>query len=1286
MSSDTIAYYDHNADHFFTTTACVDMRAVYERFLPYIPEGGSILDAGCGSGRDAKAFHEKGYAVTAFDASAELVQRAKLNTGLNVQHLTFAGVTDELAYDGVWACASLLHVPISDIPNTLAVLWSSLKYGGAFYLSFKLGLGERVHNGRRFTDADKSQLLEWSNSLPDVDSIQTWITEDQRQDRDDRWINAVILKRKRLITGGHSNPFLPHLLNAISSASTIEIAVAFTKSTGVNLLFNALEDAISRAADNSSTARPATHLRFLTSDYLDITDPDALRRLMLLKDHGADVRIYESAGGSFHLKTYIFTEELSDGTLKGRAFIGSSNISRQALQDGLEWNYRVDYPGTTGFFEAKSRFNDIFESARTKELTDRWIDAYESRRKPPTQQVESGSNEYLPPPHPTEIQKEALSALIETRNEGYRRGLVVLATGLGKTWLAAFDADQASARRILFVAHREEILSQAAETFLRIRPHARVGFYTGKQRDAQVDILCASIQTIGRADHLRKFSPNHFDYIVVDEFHHAAAPSYQKLLQHFDPLFLLGLTATPDRTDQSSILSLCDDNLVFTRTLVEGIQSLLLSPFHYYGIFDENVDYEDLPWRNGRFDIELLSNKLATENRANHVYRTWMEKRQRRTIAFCASIRHAEFMSDFFSERNVKSAAVYSNSPTPRADALRRLDEGALDVIFCVDLFNEGVDLPGIDTVMMLRPTESKIIFLQQLGRGLRRSPHKDHLVVLDFIGNHKGFLHKPQALAGKAMSRIEIANFARSIKNGSIDLPPGCLINYDLEIIDFMESLSSSSLTEDYEALRETLLRRPTITEFYRYGGSTTKVRQQYGDWFSFVKEMGDLSDEETNVLGSQRPLLHEIETTAMNKSFKMILLEAFQDLNGWQSPPSLAKLADQSWKVIQRKRNLISDIPDNLMNQDSSHQKRWLTYWISRPVNAWTGGNTEDQGTAIFDKTGDLFTYKDSIPVQSIDALSSLVQELIDFRLASYEARAPISLVAANPSPSPRLNLNELPFFPDLKIACGHFKNGSSENVEYRHISNKFGNVDPSKHFIARASGNSMNGGKNAIVDGDYLLLEHITPTNAGSITGLTLALERQDSTGDNQYLLRVIRKNSDGTYILHANNPNYEDIAVTPDAQEHLRTFARLRGVLSPLDLAVGQSFMREEIPALFGESFNTGKWMAGHIITQDRNSHILLVTINKQGKSDEHRFIDHWIDDKTFHWQSQNATTPDSPKGKQIINHDPLGIDIHLFIRENKLINGKAAPFEYFGEVAYKSHTGSSPMSIIFELKD
>jgi hypothetical protein len=229
--------------------------------------------------------------------------------------------------------------------------------------------------------------------------------------------------------------------------------------------------------------------------YLDITDPEALRLLLLLQEQGAEVRVFVTAGSSCHLKAYIFAR-LSDGeVVEGTAFVGLSNISRQALQEGLEWNYRVVYPADRGFLEARTRFEEIFSHARTVTLSDAWIESYEKRRVPPPRSVAPGSHEQEEPPAPTEVQKAALAALHETRLQGFRRGVVVLATGLGKTWLAAFDAAQVSARRVLFVAHREEILAQAAATFVRIRPRARVGYYMGRSRDAEVDVLCASVQT-----------------------------------------------------------------------------------------------------------------------------------------------------------------------------------------------------------------------------------------------------------------------------------------------------------------------------------------------------------------------------------------------------------------------------------------------------------------------------------------------------------------------------------------------------------------------------------------------------------------------------------------------------------------------------------------------------------------------------------------------------------------------------------------------------------------------
>ena len=368
---------------------------------------------------------------------------------------------------------------------------------------------------------------------------------------------------KKLVVGGSDDPFLPHLCASIHQADDVEMAVAFIKSTGLRLLMPDLLQALQRPDD-----MPQVRMRIITSDYLDVTDPEALRLLALLQEQGAEVKVYEATGSSFHMKAYLFAGARADGCQWGRAFIGSSNISRQALQHGLEWNYRIDYPGDDGYLETRQRFEQLFSHPRAVVLSDAWIDEYQRRRVKPAQPLEAGSNESDPPPEPSPIQQQALQALMDTRQQGYVRGLVVLATGLGKTWLAAFDAVQTGARRVLFIAHREEILNQAASTFARIKPSARIGFYRGQQRDTQVDILCASVQTLGKIEHLERFKPQHFDYIVIDEFHHAAAPTYHRLLNYFVPSFLLGLTATPDRTDSANILALCDGNLVFERNLL----------------------------------------------------------------------------------------------------------------------------------------------------------------------------------------------------------------------------------------------------------------------------------------------------------------------------------------------------------------------------------------------------------------------------------------------------------------------------------------------------------------------------------------------------------------------------------------------------------------------------------------------------------------------------------------------------------------------------------------------
>jgi superfamily II DNA or RNA helicase/SAM-dependent methyltransferase len=1282
--TNTLDYYNQHAADFFADTVLVNMESLHQRFLSHVPDGGLILDAGCGSGRDTKAFTEKGFRVIAFDGSACMAELATKHAEQQVAVRRFTDVTEQFCYDGVWACASLLHLPAEEIPDAIGRLWASLKPGGVLYLSFKFGIGQRQHNGRHFTDADQAVLYSWLDCLRDLDRIDQWITVDQRPDRTAHWINALIfrqqLRSERLITGG-DNPFLPHLCSAIRQASEIDFAVAFTKVTGLRLLLPDLHDAL--LADLNAASQPA-RIRFLTSNYLDVTDPEALRLLMLLQEHGAQVRIFETTNISFHLKAYLFARFDVQAKLSGTAFIGSSNISRQALQDGLEWNYRVDYPGDAGFLEARNQFEKLFAHSSAVPLTDAWIEKYEAHRVTLPIPVAPGSQEKEPPPQPTTVQLDALKALLQTRRDGFGRGLVVLATGLGKTWLAAFDAEQVGARRVLFIAHREEILNQAAETFLRIRPKARTGFFMGEIRDVEVDVLCASVQTLSRAEHLERFAPQHFDYIVIDEFHHAAAATYRRVINYFAPRFMLGLTATPDRMDQSDILTLCDDNLVFAYDLVAGINAELLTPFHYFGIFDSEVDYQAIPWRNGRFEPEALSNKLATLGRFRHALREWQQHAQQRTLAFCASVRHAEFMASQFVKAGVSAAAVFSGSLLSRAEALSQLRDKRLAIVFSVDLFNEGVDLPEIDTVMMLRPSESKILFLQQLGRGLRKSVGKERLVVLDFIGNHHGFLHKPQALFGIGASFSAIARFARDVEQRHLALPKGCYVNYDLKLIDFLKSLDGKGTVREYEALRQTLGRRPTLSEFHRAGASITVMRQQFGGWHQFVKGMQDLEPGEDEILSTCQAFLREIETTQMTKSFKMVLLEALFEVDGWRNPANLSSIAERSWQVLQRRRPLLSDLPNDVLLTGNGREPGWLAYWRKNPVNAWIGGNRETPNHAFFSVTDDRFVPAFAVAANNYDSFESMTQELLDYRLAAYEVRrtaaeAPSNVIPFPPSKSQR---TELPFFPNLKIACGHFKTGTADAEEYRSLGTGYGKLDTERHFIARASGNSMDGGKNPIRDGDYLLLELMSPTRAGSITGNVMVIEQQDDAGDYQYLLRVVAKTPEGGYMLKANNPDYANMLAT----DSMRTLARFKAIVDPLEFAVGQSFAREKIPELFGCEFNPGNWHSGHVVLGEGKVHVLLVTISKQGKAEDHRYVDHWIDERTFHWQSQNQTGVTNNRGMSIINHQKLDITIHLFVRATKLANGKAAPFQYCGPVRYVSHSGSNPMSVIFDVPE
>lgn len=502
------------------------------------------------------------------------------------------------------------------------------------------------------------------------------------------------IEQPQLLVSGGDDPLRSHLAKHLAQSRAVDVAVAFIKRSGLDELWAHLTDALDRVS----------RLRILTGDYLGVTDPDALMKLLDLNElapERVDLRVFDTARAAgdavalplaFHPKAYIF--EHRGGT--GAAFVGSSNLSQAALVTGIEWNYQViSSRDAVGFQAVRDAFEHLFAHPATVPLTPEWIREYRNRRPalqtPPTdERIEPAPK----PPEPHSVQAKALQKLREARAKGVSKGLVVLATGLGKTWLSAFDSRGFG--RVLFVAHREEILNQALATFRRIRPNEYLGTYHGTEQHPHAAVIFASVQTLSRKAHLECFDPEHFAYLVIDEFHHASAATYRRLIQYFRPQFLLGLTATPERSDGADLLDLCDGNLVYRCDLPEGIRRGLLCPFHYFGVPD-HVDYRNIPWRSTRFDEEALTTAVATRARAENALEQLEKRGGTRTIAFCVSRRHANFMAHFFNNRGKRAAAVHSGTDSdPRAESREKLQAGELDIVCAVDMFNEGVDLPEL--------------------------------------------------------------------------------------------------------------------------------------------------------------------------------------------------------------------------------------------------------------------------------------------------------------------------------------------------------------------------------------------------------------------------------------------------------------------------------------------------------------------------------------------------------------------------------------------------------------
>ena len=673
------------------------------------------------------------------------------------------------------------------------------------------------------------------------------------------------------------------LFHSFEKADSVDIIVSFLMESGVKMLIEDLENALKRGAK----------IRILTGNYLGITQPSALYLIKRKLGDQIDLRFYNEKNRSFHPKSYIFHYKDYN-----EIYIGSSNISRSALTSGIEWNYRfrstTDPESYDKFYET---FEDLFQN-HSIVIDDEELRKYSKNwHKPAVSKdlerydAESEDEKVKELFEPRGAQIEALCTLEHTRAEGARRALISAATGVGKTYLAAFDSEKY--KRVLFVAHKEEILRQAANSFQNVRKSDDYGFFDGNEKCTDKSVIFASVATLGKSEYLNEtyFPKDYFDYVVIDEFHHAVNDQYMRIVEYFKPQFLLGLTATPERMDGRNIYEICDYNVPYEISLKDAINKGMLVPFHYYGIFDK-TDYSQLHQVRGKYDDrELNKTYIGNERRYELIYKNYCKYGSKRALGFCCSKEHAKDMAREFCRRGIPSVAVYSDAhgeyTEDRSIAIQKLMQGEIRVIFSVDMFNEGVDIPAVDMVMFLRPTESPIVFLQQLGRGLRKSMGKEYLNVLDFIGNYEKAGRVRFLLTGKTFSETKTYNPA-----DRTDFPDDCMIDFDLELIDLFAEMDKRTLRvkdcirNEYYRVKNLLDKSPSRLELFTYmDDDVYQLAMQHSKenpfkrYLDYKKELDELSEDELAFLRdiNGREFIHLIETTNMTKVYKMPVLMAF-------------------------------------------------------------------------------------------------------------------------------------------------------------------------------------------------------------------------------------------------------------------------------------------------------------------------------------------------------------------------------------------------------------------------
>lgn len=623
---------------------------------------------------------------------------------------------------------------------------------------------------------------------------------------------------------------LVELLQELQTCKRFYFAIAFITQSGLICL----KECLKCLQEKNITGD------ILTTDYLYFNHPKALQELQQYPN--LNIRIYTKE--NFHIKGYIF-EQNDYYTL----IVGSNNLTQTALKANKEWSLKINSLANGALIHnTLSQFQQMWQEAIP--LTDIWLkqytDKYHSLQKLKRQFATAQENISTNDIAPNKMQQEALKALEKLQQDNKHKALLISATGTGKTYLSAFAVKKAKPKRLLFLAHREQILKQACKTFAKIIPDIQYGILSANHKDFHKPYLFATINMLSKEENLTQFAPTHFDYIIIDETHRAGASSYLKILNYFQPQFLLGMTATPERTDGFDIYQLFDHNIAYEIRLNQAMQENLLCPFHYFGITDITVDDQEIN-DNSTF------NDLTTDARVTHIinqsqYYGFSGERLCGLI-FCSQIEEAQILSQKFNERGFNTIALSGkDSQETRTNAIHKLEQKerstGLDYIFTVDIMNEGIDIPAINQIIMLRPTKSAIIFVQQLGRGLRKYPQKDYVVILDFIGNYQNNFMIPIALSGDTSYNKD--NIRHYVTEGNRFIFGSSTIHFDkvarqkiYQAIDSAKLSDTALLKNEYLQLKQKLGKIPSIFDFSQFGSiDILKFLDKFKTYHNFLQK----------------------------------------------------------------------------------------------------------------------------------------------------------------------------------------------------------------------------------------------------------------------------------------------------------------------------------------------------------------------------------------------------------------------------------------------------------------